>query len=231
MIKNKQDYSLYVDELPTDLVIDVKESSFFRLNIAFLKEEYKKANIIVNVHKDASFVGAMADFSKENSSFNLIINLLDDGAKASWHLAVLPTSGKKNYETSCDHIARYTEAVMSDYGIAMGESKISFTGSSKVEKEAIKTNTRQEAKIIVFDKGADGLASPNLEINDNDVRASHAAVVGRLNEEHLFYLESRGLSEKEAKRLIALGYLKPVEDYFVDEEVISEIDKMIEGGV
>lgn len=231
MIKNNEDYSLYIDELPADLVIDVKESSFFRLNIAFLKNEYKKSNIIVNVHKDASFVGAMADFSKENSSLNLMINLLEDGAKASWHLAVLPLNGRKTYETSCDHIGKYTEAIMSNYGIAMGESKISFTGSSKVEKEADKTNTRQEAKIIVFDKGADGLASPNLEINDNDVKASHAAVVGRLNEEHLFYLESRGLSEKEAKRLIALGYLKPVEDYFVDEEVISKIDQIIEGGV
>ncbi|HBN00459.1 MAG TPA: Fe-S cluster assembly protein SufD, partial [Firmicutes bacterium] len=84
---------------------------------------------------------------------------------------------------------------------------------------------------IVFDPDADGLASPILKISDNDVLASHAAVVGRLNEEHLFYLESRGLSEEEAKRLIALGYLKPIESYFADKETVQKIDSIIEGGI
>ena len=57
------------------------------------------------------------------------------------------------------------------------------------------------------------------------------SVVGRLNEEHLFYLESRGLSEEEAKRLIALGYLKPIENYYTDKETVQKIDSIIEGGI
>ena len=60
--------------------------------------------------------------------------------------------------------------------------------------------------------------------------ASHAAIVGKLNEDHMFYLMSRGLDSKEARRLITLGYLKPIETYF-DEADRSRIDEAIEGGI
>ncbi|MBR4811819.1 MAG: SufD family Fe-S cluster assembly protein [Bacilli bacterium] len=84
--------------------------------------------------------------------------------------------------------------------------------------------------MIVFDPKSDGIASPALVIDDNDVSASHAAVVGRLNEEHLYYLQSRGVSLEEAKRLIASGYLRPIEAGFADENVKNRIDSIIEGG-
>ena len=63
------------------------------------------------------------------------------------------------------------------------------------------------------------------------MQASHAAVVGRLNEDHLFYLESRGVSEEDAKRLIALGYLKPIERYYDDPALVEKIDAVIEGEI
>jgi Fe-S cluster assembly protein SufD len=102
--------------------------------------------------------------------------------------------------------------LMSNYGIAEDTSKLVFAGVSEIQKGAKKTHTPAKSpKIIVFDPKADALASPILKIGENDVEASHAAVVGRLSEEHLFYLESRGVDEAMAKRLITLGYLKPIE--------------------
>ena len=56
-------------------------------------------------------------------------------------------------------------------------------------------------------------------------------MVGRLSEEHLFYLESRGVDEAMAKRLITLGYLKPIEAYFSDPKTVEQIDNAIEGGI
>ena len=232
MQNNEKNYSLYVNDLPKELNIDVEEDSTYRLNIASLANIEDEVNIIVNVHDNATFIGAMADFAPNSLRFNLTVNLLGEGSKADWHLATLSSKNvKKTYITSVNHISTHTEALVSNYGIATEESKIVFTGISAVKENAIKTNTRQEAKIIVFDQNASGLASPDLEISNNDVIASHAAVVRKLNEEHLFYLESRGLSENEAKRLIALGYLKPVEDYFTDKETIGIIDSIIEGGI
>ena len=108
---------------------------------------------------------------------------------------------------------------------------MTFSGVSEIQKGAKKTHTRQVAKIIVFDPKSDGQASPILKIGENDVEASHAAVVGRLSEEHLFYLESRGVDETMAKRLITLGYLKPIEAYFSDPKIVEQIDNAIEGGI
>ena len=71
--------------------------------------------------------------------------------------------------------------------------------------------------------------SPILKIDENDIEASHAAVVGKINDEHIFYLTSRGLSEEEAKRLITLGYLKPIMTGFADDEMKNEIEALIEG--
>ncbi len=231
-MENKNKNSLFVDNLPEELLIEVEADSQYLLNIASFKSLPPKTKIVINVGANASFVGAMADFTSSSSTLDLTINLLGEGAKAEWHLAALSFGkAKKVYETSVNHKVGHTEALMSNYGISRESSKMIFTGVSGIEEGADKSKTRQEAKIIVFDHDADGIASPILKISDNDVLASHAAVVGRLNEEHLFYLESRGLSEEEAKRLIALGYLKPIENYFLDKETITKIDSIIEGGI
>ena len=129
-----------------------------------------------------------------------------------------------------NHLASKTTASVSNYVIAREESFLRFNGSSFIQKGAKGSNTRQEARIIVFDPLSDGLASPALQIDENDVSASHAAVVGRLNEQHLFYLESRGIDLALAKRLIALGYLKPIEAYFDEEKIRDELDLQIERG-
>ena len=232
MENNSKNYALYLDSYPEELTIDVPADSSYRLNIACFDKIQTKSKITINLHEGASLIGAMADFTGETCSLNLVINLLGEGSSVEWHLAALSfKNAKKIYETSVNHIGKHTEALMSNYGIARESSKITFTGTSSILNGAEKAKTRQEAKIIVFDPEADGLASPFLKISDNDVVASHAAIVGKLNEEHLFYLESRGLSEEEAKRLIALGYLKPVENYFIDDEVIKRIDSIIEGGI
>ena len=82
---------------------------------------------------------------------------------------------------------------------------------------------------MVFDRLSNAVAKPILKIDENDIEASHAAVVGKINDDHLFYLTSRGISEKEAKELITYGYLKPILQGFSDQEVIDDINNLIEG--
>lgn len=221
----------YLDDLPSRVALSVSKGASLFLNIASFKER-GDVEINVDVASCASFQGAFADFSSSASRFTINVNLLGEGASCDWHLASLcHLAEKKVFITSVFHKAPHTTALMSNYGIARDESRLSFSGISEIEKGAKKSSTRQIAKIIVFNRGSDGLASPILKIGENDVNASHAAVVGRLSEQHLFYLESRGISEETAKRLIALGYLKPIETYFSDKTVAQSIDSAIEGGI
>lgn len=222
----------YFDDIPEEISVLVKENENVSLSILSLSKIPSKAKITVNVEKDGVFIGAFADFTDKNIELNLDINLLGEGSSCEWHLASFGGgSALKTYFTNAYHKASSTKALVSNYGIAREKSKIKFAGTSSIEEQTRKTNTRQEAKIIIFDPEADGIASPNLEIKNNDTSASHGAAVGRLNDSHIFYLESRGLSEAEAKRLIAMGYLKPIEKYFHDEEAINAMDEFIEKGI
>ena len=80
---------------------------------------------------------------------------------------------------------------------------------------------------MVFDNECVAKAKPILKIDENDIEASHAATVGKVSDEHIFYLTSRGLNLEEAKMLITLGYLKPILKGFNDS-IQNEIDSLIE---
>src|SRR5699024_12082879 len=71
-------------------------------------------------------------------------------------------------------------------------------------------NAEQESRILMLSKGARGDANPILLIDEDDVTAGHAASVGRIDELQMYYLQSRGITPDEAKRLIIHGFLAPV---------------------
>ena len=85
----------------------------------------------------------------------------------------------------------------------------------------------QNNKIILFDKESKGDIEPLLLIDNNDLNASHAAAVGKVDDNQIFYLCSRGISESNAKKMIALGYLTPVLEYIKDEDVKKEVEQEI----
>ena len=166
-------------------------------------------------------LGLMNDFQASKILLN------EEGANATWDLASLASKNdKKQFDISFIHNKGNTKADMNNYGVALNASRLVFSGTNHIQKKAKKSNTNQNAKIIVFDKDASGKANPILRIDENDVLASHAAIVGRLNDEHLFYLKSRGLNEEEAKALIVSGYLKPIAKNF-DSNTQNKINKMI----
>ena len=220
-----------VDEEITDRSIEVKEGENLVLNLAAFKA-FPGAKIDIRVARNASVTAAFADFSKGEGRFVLNVYLAGEGASCDWHLAALSDGdSRKVFDTCVWHNVGHTTGNMSNYGICRDESRLTFTGTSEIKKGSKFSTTRQSAKIIVFDPKCDGKCSPILNIDENDVVASHAAIVGKLNEEHLFYLMSRGLSMDEAKRLITLGYMKPIEEFFVTDSLKEKIDAAIEGGL
>ena len=230
-MENDPSIRYLVDSIPEEWSIEVPEGASLRLCLASL-EKAGSTRLTVNVHKDAAFEGVFADLSSGDSSCLVDIHLLEEGANCSWHLsAVSKEKGKKTHIVSAYHHVPHTKALVSNYGIALDSSRLSFSGTSEIVKGAKGSETVQKAKIIVFDAKADGKASPILKIAENDVIANHAAVVGRLNDQHLYYLESRGISHEEAKRLIALGYLSPILPFFEDESLREKIEKTIGEGL
>ena len=210
----------------SDLNIELSEGSKLFLKLANFAAD---SDITINgkIGKFAEISVVFADFSKNSTKVTSQINLVEEGAKCEWHLATL--SNKKDnkiFDISFKHVVGKTTSIMDNYGVARDDSKIVFSGVSHITEGAKGSNAKQNAKIIVFDKNAQGTASPILKIDENEVQASHGAVVGQLNSDHMFYLMSRGLTYDDARMIITLGYLKPVSDKF-SEATQSKIENAI----
>ena len=116
-------------------------------------------------------------------------------------------------------------------GIAGGSSRVDFYGKIIVSKDAQKTEAYQENHNLLLTDAARVDTKPQLEIYADDVKCSHGATIGRLNEEEQFYMRSRGISLKEARVLQMLSFVSPVFGHIPEpalrEEVESETEKAI----
>lgn len=228
VIRNATKLLIINHKNPKNVHITLLDNSNLILNI-MSTEVFTSDNFVFDIEYGAHVDVALADFSFGSGEIKATFNLLKPLSYANWHLASLGTkSDKKVFNINFLHKASDTYANMSNYGVVEDRSHMHFLGVSHIEKGASKSTTHQSAKIMVFDKKCVAKANPILKIDENDIQASHAAAVGKVNDEHMFYLRSRGLHEFEAKQLITLGYLKPITNYFLDEKVSEEISAAIE---
>ena len=219
---------LLIGELQTkELILEIDNNSSVYFNVFSINEaKDNKVNVTLN---EGSFLRmAYADFSTGTKGLNCKIDLNGRHSEVRWHLACLSRdSDKKTFNINFNHNVGETIAKMENYGVCKNKSTLKFIGDAVILKGAKKSSTKQEAKIMVFDKTCHASASPKLCIYENDVEASHGASEGQINPEHVFYLTSRGIEEENAKRLITLGYLYPILQYFDDEKLIEEIKNTI----
>jgi len=119
---------------------------------------------------------------------------------------------KKNENMVWDEVLRYSEshligkteirAVVEDGG------SIKLKGKILIEKRAVGADAFLRFKVLLLGENAKAEVDPELEILCNEVKASHAASVGQIDDEQLFYLMSRGFSKTEAVKLIVEAFLK-----------------------
>jgi Fe-S cluster assembly protein SufD len=98
---------------------------------------------------------------------------------------------------------------------------------TKIEHGATKSDGQQSSKVLMLDEKARGDANPILLIDENDVTAGHAASVGRVDPLQIFYLMSRGISKKQAEKLIIDGFLDVVISQVPSETLQKSIHQVI----
>ncbi len=122
--------------------------------------------------------------------------------------------GDQRFEhwTLQDHVAPHCTSDLLYKGALGDRSQGLYYGTIYIRPGAYKSDAYQANRNLALSKTARALPHPRLEIENNDVRCTHGATVGRVSEEHLFYLRSRGISEEEARRLIVFGFFNQVLD-------------------
>lgn len=108
-----------------------------------------------------------------------------------------------------------------------GRAHSDFFGKITVAQDAQKTEAYQSNHNLLLSEDARVNTRPQLEIYADDVKCSHGATVGRLNEEEQFYMRSRGITVQEARALQMISFLNPVLSAIGDEAVVEEIKAAI----
>jgi len=135
-----------------------------------------------------------------------------------------------DYDTFQEHIAPDCESDFAFKGALRDHATAVWRGMIRVEKDAQKTNAYQECRNLMLSPTTHAVPIPGLEILANDVRCTHAATVGRVNREDMFYLMSRGLSRQEAERLIVRGFFQiPGRTSFTPRTLLPRPDPRIRG--
>jgi len=113
-------------------------------------------------------------------------------------------------QTNVTHASPSTEGRVVEKSILRNKSKSLFKGMIRIEENATKSNSFLSGRSILLDKDAKSDSIPGLQILTNDVKATHSASVAQIDEEQLFYLNTRCLSYAEAERTIIEGFLEPL---------------------
>ena len=131
-------------------------------------------------------------------------------------------------DTQQNHHALRTTSDLLFKGALKGHSRVVWQGMIVVDPGAQQTDGFQANRNLLLDRHSRADSIPGLEIQANDVRCTHAATVGRLDDNEIFYLMSRGISREEATKLIVQGFFDPVMQRIPFEEVRERLWASIE---
>jgi Fe-S cluster assembly protein SufD len=126
-----------------------------------------------------------------------------------------------------EHAAPSARSLQKYKGVLSETAQSSFEGKIFVRPEAQKTEAYQLNNNLLLSEGAIANAKPNLEIFADDVKASHGATVAQIDEEHLFYLQSRGLTSEQASRLLIRGFMQEMIDQIPLTSVRQEVENRV----
>jgi len=172
------------------------------------------------VESDAALQWTIGALGGRLAKVNQHVALTGSGATAQVN-GVMFTEGKQHlcYNTHQHHCAPHCTSDLLYKGALQDKSRVVWRGMIKVDKDAQRTDGYQRNDNLILSEEARADSIPGLEIEADDVRCTHGATAGRVDEEQIFYARSRGLTRNEATRVIVAGFFQQVFDRITIESV------------
>ena len=188
---------------------------------AVLYDYAELTNLVVSVGGKISKADIGTALDGRNSKIN------------TYGIVVGDTNQKFDHHTTIEHLKPSTKSEVQFRAVLKGRSQSAYTGNLKIKEEAVKSDAYQENRNLLLSEDARAESIPELEILTNDVtRCSHAVTVGQVDKDQMYYLTSRGLSEKESEKIIVEGFLEPTISRIpldsLKEEVLLKVQKKLE---
>jgi len=222
-----------LDRALSDAVVEIDAGPASRVSYVSLQEWGDGVTHLsvqrARLARDAEFHSLSVAFGADLSRNEFESVLAGPGAHSEM-LGLYFADGSQHFDhrTLQDHEAPNGTSQLLYKGALKGASRAIYSGWVHIRPGASRSDAFQTNRNIVLSEHAKADAIPNLEIENNEVRCGHAASVGPVDEEALFYLQSRGISRKEAERLIVFGFFQEVLDRVDLEEVRRGLEQAIE---
>jgi Fe-S cluster assembly protein SufD len=196
------------------------------------RETWHFASHHARVERDAELDWVAGGFGSKKGKVRIQNDLAGPGATSRVTGAYFSDGTQHlDYDTFQEHMAPSTTSDFAFKGALRDDSTCVWRGMIRVERDAQKTNAYQENRNLLLSEKAHADAIPGLEILANDVRCTHAATIGQVDREELFYLMSRGLSKAEAERLIVRGFFSEILDRIELEPVREALGSALEARI
>jgi len=222
-------------ENPTYLTNSVTE-------ILLEKNSFLNHHKIQLENKNSFHIGYLSVSQKDNSIFNAYLSSFGgsisrneitasiNGESSECHLnGIYMLNGHQHIDNHTEIYHNSPGASSSEkyHGILDGETKAVFDGLIYVAKGAVKTDSTQSNNSLLISENATVDSKPALEIYADDVKCSHSATVGQMDEESIYYLRSRGIGKEDAVRILTSGFADEIIEKFTIKPVKEKVSKIL----
>ena len=216
------------DKAPFSLVSEVVAHEGAQINYSSITNQpgEKRGTILRRglTYRDSLINWNVAAMDEADVYHDNTTNILGDGSEANLTIVTLGVKEQKTYFNSeVVNQGLSSKGDILQHGVLLDRSHIVFNGVGFIVKGATGSNAYQSSRMLTLSSEAKADANPMLLIDENDVMAGHGASLGRIDEEQLYYLQSRGLTRKESSRLLVHGFLSPV----ISELTVDKIKELV----
>ncbi len=181
------------------------------------------------VGRDASVRVTTAAFGADLDKQRIDMDMSQRGGEAEIRGLFVGDSGQHiEHVTRQHHTGAGATSDLLIRGVLTDESQAVQYGLIRIEPEGQQTSAHQTMRNLLLDDGAGADPIPMLEIEADDVKCSHAAAVGPVDRDQLFYLQARGIPPAVAERMVVRGFLAEIADGVPDEHMRDVIDELVE---
>ena len=185
-------------------------------------------NTEVDQMRDSTYSSYVVDLGGKLVRNNLSSILKDSGTSTNFYGIYVGINKQHiDNQTFIDHAYPNCNSNELYKGVLTDNAKGVFNGKIKVRPDAQKTNAFQKNHSLVLSKGASMNSKPQLEIFADDVKCSHGATIGKINEDALYYMRSRGLSKKEATSVLKQAFLTEITELIKIDPVREKVEQML----
>lgn len=204
--------NIKLDSCDREINIDVMDNMCLEV---FEMDNNTSNKITYNLNNNAQVI--VNKIARNNSDITKV-NLNGEKASIKYYSNIMNYSNN-TYDFTINHNASYTESDIINHCVNFTESEFRFLVDANVIKDAVECFCNQDNKIIDM-IGGKNYISPNLLVDNDLINANHSAYIGKFKKDVMFYLKSRGISEKECNLLLIKGFL--LEKMNLDELMLEE---------